>query len=234
MRRLLRQDAGMSTLTDDTVEAGFRQALSREKRGGTEMSTSNTNPRAVRLAYHHYNADRHRCFVCEKIDDSDFWLGDVSHLSDHHQNVAVCKSCVISPVDLRSELAEKADKLFASAMVARDLAATLLPPTPDEIRDATVIPALPFAANLVSKKEFDEWLVSRKVAGSTVNADTCEIHVAAETGALYVRGRDLGSDTRGWVHENDLSPEKLVIIRDRMKPRPPAPYSERDPAPVPF
>jgi hypothetical protein len=193
------------------------------------MNTT-TNPRAVRLAYHRKTDHFHCCLVCEQLINGYCWVGDVNHLSDHHQDIALCDSCASAPIDFRAELDEKADKLFAAAAVARDLAANLLAPTPDEIREATVIPNLPFSGALVSKDAFDEWLGSRKTVAAAVDPNTCEHRLADDGESLYFRD----GNTRGWVHETDVPPGKVAIVRDRLKPRPPAPYSERDPAPLPF
>jgi hypothetical protein len=190
------------------------------------------NPRAIRLAYCPNNDAELWCFVCAEPIHDDYWHGDVSHLADHDQHVAICSACMTAG-ELRSKLAAKADKLSEKLHVARELAANLIPPTADEIREATVVPDLPFSANRVSDEVFGEWLKSRKAAAVTVNANTCEIH-QVEPNSFYVRSRNMGSDTRGWIHENDLSPHDAAIVRERVKPRAPAPYSERDRAPVPF
>jgi hypothetical protein len=192
------------------------------------------NPRTIRLAFdHNQEGIRSYCYCCEEKIDGGFWDAGIEYLSDQHRSVHFCESCVnYGPGFVDGLLAEKIDNLSERWSVGRKLKAHLALPTADEISEATIIPDLPFSARRVSEEVFERWQESRPVYAEYLNADTCEIR--QEGDSFYVRSRRPGSDTRGWIHEIDLPDDKVETIRARMKPRPPAPYSERDPDIVPF
>jgi hypothetical protein len=93
------------------------------------------------------------------------------------------------------------------------------------------INALPFTNHLMPLDEFMQWIETRKDAGAAIDIATCELrwwrvdifnpyeiprprHPICHEIAIepFVRS----PDSRGWINEQDLPPEKYRVLRERL------------------
>jgi hypothetical protein len=102
----------------------------------------------------------------------------------------------------------------------------MIPMTDDEMN------AMPWTHDLMTLQEFKDWVATRPDAGRATNIETCELGrwAAYDADPYDVRGEDLSdemkqvgtnrwvrsSESRGWVWEGDLPPEKVAAMYDRI------------------
>jgi len=91
---------------------------------------------------------------------------------------------------------------------------------------------MPWTRDLMTLEQFEQWIASREEAGSAIDIETCELGrwAALDTdpyGIRTPRGEEpyeqIGTnhwvrspESRGWIWEGDLPPEKVKALNDRL------------------
>jgi hypothetical protein len=94
--------------------------------------------------------------------------------------------------------------------------------------------AMPWSRHLMTFEEFEQWVASRKEAGSAIDIETCELgrwaaYDCDPYGLLMAKGelpeemQQIGTnrfvrspESRGWVSEDDLPVAKGIAMFDRI------------------
>jgi hypothetical protein len=146
--------------------------------------------------------------------------------------VKVCENCAAaSKEDVIDRLTARAEPAYREYGTLESVASVieLLLPSPDELREANVIRNFPFSGTVADSHEFAEWLGTRKAAAEAID-DIAKCDIRRTPTRFYVRDEN----TRGWVAEEDLPPEKAARVRAILNPPAPTPYAERDVDDLPF
>jgi hypothetical protein len=95
-----------------------------------------------------------------------------------------------------------------------------------------VLSRMPWTRDQLTREQFDAWLASRKEAGRVIDIETCELgwwgcclndpyeaRPDAPNKEYWEWGRNSyvrSAESRGWICEDDLPPEKYSAMRGRL------------------